>query len=106
MDTIFETLRMKATTVSMHLRIYLCALKIPTTFGVNHAPILRHDKHYLRTDQNELPFDPRYLGGPSGVPKNISLPVVNSAQTMHQSCAEINTVSKQIETSFHLTHIT
>jgi hypothetical protein len=29
MDTIFKTLRVKATTVSMHLRIYLCALKIP-----------------------------------------------------------------------------
>jgi hypothetical protein len=30
MDMIFKTLRVKATTVSVRLRIYLCALKIPT----------------------------------------------------------------------------
>jgi hypothetical protein len=31
-DTIFKTFRVKATTVSVRLRIYLCALKIPTSF--------------------------------------------------------------------------
>jgi hypothetical protein len=49
-------------------------------FGANRAPILRRDKHYLRMDQNEIPFDPHHLGGPSGVAKNISLPMVHSTQ--------------------------
>jgi hypothetical protein len=36
----------------------------------------------------------------------ISMPLVLSAQTMHLSCVEINTISKQTKTRFHLTHIT
>jgi hypothetical protein len=39
------------------------------------------------------------------VPKVISMPMVESSQTMHLSCAEINTLSKQTETSFHLTRV-
>jgi hypothetical protein len=46
-------------------------------------------------DQNELPLDTCHLGVPSGVPKMISMPMVYSAQTVHLSCAEINTISKQ-----------
>jgi hypothetical protein len=57
-------------------------------------------------DQNEIPFDPRYLGGPLGVAKKIPMHVVHSAQTMRQSGAEINSVSNQTETSFHLTRVT
>jgi hypothetical protein len=34
----------------------------------------------------------------------ISMLVVHSAQTVHPSCAEINTISKRIEMSFHLIH--
>jgi hypothetical protein len=49
----------------------------------HHAPILRQDWHYLQTDQNELPLEPRQLGVPSGVSKMISEPTVRSAQTMH-----------------------
>jgi hypothetical protein len=37
MDTIFKTLRVKATTVFMRLRIYLCALKIPTDTQLANA---------------------------------------------------------------------
>jgi hypothetical protein len=33
------------------------------------------------------------------------MPVVDSAQTVHQSCAEINTIFKWIETSFSLIHV-
>ena len=40
------------------------------------------------------------------MPKAISLPEVQSAQTMHLSCAKTNTISKRTETSFHLTYIT
>jgi hypothetical protein len=43
---------------------------------------------------------------PSGVPKAISMPMVHLAQTMHLSCAEIKTISKHIEMSFRLIHVT
>jgi hypothetical protein len=33
------------------------------------------------------------------VPKVISMPVVHSAQTVHLSCAEIRTISKQVKMS-------
>jgi hypothetical protein len=45
-------------------------------------------------DQNELSLDTRQLRVPSGVPKMISMPVVHSAQNMHPSGTEINTISK------------
>jgi hypothetical protein len=57
-------------------------------------------------DQNELPFDPHHLGGPSGVAKKIFMPMVHLVQTEHLSCAEINTISKQTEAGFHLTQVT
>jgi hypothetical protein len=57
-------------------------------------------------DQNELSLDARHLGVPSGVSKMISKPVVHSAQTVHLSCAEIEAISKLIETRFHLTYVT
>jgi hypothetical protein len=66
------------------------------TFGANHAPTLCCDYHYLQTDPHH----------PSGAPKKISLHVVHSAQTVHLSFVEINTLSKQTQISFHLTHIT
>jgi hypothetical protein len=45
-------------------------------------------------DQNKLSLDTRHLGVPSGVPKIISMPIVHSAQTVHQCSTEINTISK------------
>jgi hypothetical protein len=36
----------------------------------------------------------------------ISVPMVHSAQTVHLSCAKINTISKQTEASFHFSHVT
>jgi hypothetical protein len=57
-------------------------------------------------DQNELPLDPRHLGVPSSVPKIISMHVVHLVQTVHLSFIEINTIFKQIETSFYLAHVT
>jgi hypothetical protein len=55
---------------------------------------------------NEFLLDPRHVGEPLVVLKMIFEPMVQSAQTMHLSCVEINTISKQTETSFHFTHIT
>jgi hypothetical protein len=43
---------------------------------------------------------------PSAVSKMIFMPEVHSAQTVHLSCTETNTISKWTETSFHLTYIT
>jgi hypothetical protein len=36
----------------------------------------------------------------------ISEPIVRSEQTMHLSCVDINTISKQTERSFLLTNVT
>jgi len=56
--------------------------------------------------QNEFPLDPRHVGVPSVAPKMISEPFVCSTQILHLSYVEINTISKQTEMSFHLTHVT
>jgi hypothetical protein len=53
-------------------------------------------------DRNELPFEPRHLGGPSGASKMIYEAMVYLVQTVHLSCTETNTVSKRTETSLHL----
>jgi hypothetical protein len=42
----------------------------------------------------------------SGVSKTIFKPVVCSAQTVHLSWTDANTISKWIETRFHMTHVT
>jgi hypothetical protein len=57
-------------------------------------------------DRNEIEFDPRHLGVPSGASNMIFEPMIHSVQTMHLSCEEINSNSKRTETSFHLTHVT
>jgi hypothetical protein len=76
------------------------------TFDANSTPILRLDEHCLQTDWNDPPLDTRHHRVPMGVPQNISMPMVHSAQTIHISSFEINTMSKQTKTSFRLTHVT
>ena len=74
------------------------------TFDANRATILR----LLTLPPNgpkRASLDQHYLGVRSGVPKIISMPKVHSAQTVHQYCAEINTISRWIETRFLLTNI-
>ena len=56
----------------------------------------------MQCKSNYASLTPRVL---QGVPKMISMLVVRSALTMHLSCAEINTISKWIKTSFLLTNI-
>jgi hypothetical protein len=56
-------------------------------------------------DQNKLLVDPHHLGSPLAMAKKISVPMVYSAQTMHLPDAEINTISKHTEVSFHLSHV-
>jgi hypothetical protein len=55
---------------------------------------------------NRAPPDPRHLGVPLGVSKMIYEPMVHLTQTEHLSCTDANPISKQIETRFHMTHLT
>jgi hypothetical protein len=57
-------------------------------------------------NRNELPFDPRHPGVPSGVSEMISKMMARLAQTVHLSCTQTNTISKRIETRFCMTHVT
>jgi hypothetical protein len=57
-------------------------------------------------DYNEFSLDPRHIGVPLIAPKMIFEHMVRSAQTMHLSCVEINTISKQTEMIFHLIYAT
>ena len=51
---------------------------------------------------NEIPHDPCHQGVPSAASKMISKPMLRSTQTVHRSCVKISTISKQTETSIHL----
>jgi hypothetical protein len=60
----------------------------------------------LQTDQYEIAHDSRHVAAPSGVFKMISKPVLHLAQTVHLSCTNTNTATKQTKTRFHMTHVT
>jgi hypothetical protein len=55
---------------------------------------------------NRAPLDPHHLGVPLGASKTIYDPMVRLMQTKHLSCTDAKTVTKQIETRFHMTHVT
>jgi hypothetical protein len=55
---------------------------------------------------NRAPPDPHHLGVPSGASKTIYEPMVRLTPTEHLSCTDANTISKQIEMRFHMTHVT
>jgi hypothetical protein len=57
-------------------------------------------------DRNKLSLEPRHLGVPSGTAKMISEQMVCLEETVHQSCTDTNTVSKEKQVRFHMTHIT
>jgi hypothetical protein len=56
--------------------------------------------------QNEIPHDPHQLGVLWSVSKMIFEPVVSSMQTVHLSYISISTISKQTESSFHMSLVT
>jgi hypothetical protein len=60
----------------------------------------------LEMDRNELPLKPHYLAVPSCASKTIFELVVCSAQTMHLSCINTNTISKRTETRFNMNCVT
>jgi hypothetical protein len=75
-------------------------------FRANRTPILHQNNHYLQTDQNEDPLEPRHQGVPSGVSQMISEPMVHLGHTKHLPHTNTNTFSKQIKMRFHMTHVT
>jgi hypothetical protein len=75
-------------------------------FGANRAPILHQHRHYLQTDQNDIPHDPRHNEVTSGASKMISEPMVRLAQIVHLYGTDTNNISKQTEMRFHKTHVT
>jgi hypothetical protein len=73
---------------------------------VRSAQITHRYKHYLQTDGNEIPHDPCHQGVLSGVSKTVFELMVRSAQTVHLSYNDTNTISKWTEMRFHMTHVT
>jgi hypothetical protein len=57
-------------------------------------------------NENGIPLDPHNVGVPSIALTMISEPMVRLDQTMHLSCIEVNTISKQTETILHLIYAT
>jgi hypothetical protein len=66
----------------------------------NCAAILHQDYHYLQTDRNELPVEPRNLGVPSGPSKMIS----ELSYVWRKPCTYL--ASKWTEMRFHMIHVT
>jgi hypothetical protein len=62
--------------------------------------------HYLQIDWKKFLIEPRHPGAPSGASSIISEPILRLAQTAHLSFTNTNTVSKQTEMRFHMTHVT
>jgi hypothetical protein len=56
--------------------------------------------------QTELSLEPHHLGVPLGATKTISQPMVRLVQTVHLCCTDTNTISKEKEVRFHMTHVT
>jgi hypothetical protein len=80
----------------MSLRIIPCK---PCTYLVSRIALSPNGT-------TRAPPEPRHLGVPSGASKTIYQPMVRLTQTEHLSCTDTNTVSKQIEMRFHMTHVT
>jgi hypothetical protein len=55
--------------------------------------------------ETELSLEPHHIGVPLGVSKMIPEQMVPLAQTVHLSCTDSSTVSKEKEVRFHMTHL-
>jgi hypothetical protein len=73
------------------------------TFNANRAPIFCSTISKRPKQISTIPSSPRSTAGAS---KTIYEPMVRLMQTEHLSCTDANTVSKQIEMRFHMTHVT
>jgi hypothetical protein len=75
-------------------------------FGANRGPIWLQDCQHLQTKWNKILHDTGHLVVPSCASKMISQAVVRSAQTVHLSWTDTNTISYRTEMRFHINHIT
>jgi hypothetical protein len=73
------------------------------TFNTNRAPIFCSTISKRTKQISTRPSSPRSTAGAS---KTIYGPMVHLMQTELLSCNDANTVSKQIKTRFHMTHVT
>jgi hypothetical protein len=64
------------------------------------------DTNSLQIDRNKIPQSPTRIGLPLGAFKTIFEPMVRLTQTTHLSCVKISTISKQTQTTFHLSLVT
>ena len=71
-----------------------CQLGVPSGASKRFSS-LSYIKISTISKQAELSLETRHLGLPSGASKTISKPMARLAQTVHLSCADTNTVSKQ-----------
>jgi hypothetical protein len=55
--------------------------------------------------RTKLSLEPHHLGVPLAASRKISKPMVHLAHAVHLSSTDMNTVSKQKEVRFHMTHI-
>jgi hypothetical protein len=58
------------------------------------------------SEWTKLSLEPRLRWVPSGVSKTIFERMIHLLQTMHLSCTDTNTIYKQKEERFHMTHVT
>ena len=80
--------------------------QFPSLWYVRRKPcILRQRYHCLQLDRNELPLVPHHLGVPPVVSKTIFERMVRLVQTVHLSCTDNNTISKEKEGRFHMTQV-
>jgi hypothetical protein len=56
--------------------------------------------------RTDLPLEPHHVGEPLSASKTIFEPMVCLAQTKHLSYTDTNTISKQTDARFHMTHVT
>ena len=77
-----------------------------TYLQTDRAPILHRNQKYLQMDRSKILYDTRHLVVPSGASKLISEHMKRSMQTVHLSCIQFSTISKQTKPSFHLSLFT
>jgi hypothetical protein len=73
------------------------------TFNANCAPIFCST---ISKQTEQISTRPSSPWSTSCASKMIYEPIVRLTHTEHLSCTDANTVSKQIETRFHMTHVT
>jgi hypothetical protein len=72
-------------------------------FNANRAPIFYST---ISKGTKEISTRPSSTRSTAGASKTVYEPMVRLTQIEHISCTDANTVSKQIETRFHMTHVT